>query len=110
MVGPVIDEVAGDSTPVRSMWSRWMLRANGDTTTKYGITSIPAIYLFQGVARVVKETVGAKTKSALLASSPSTWANLSKESREKPSVMFRETSPRLYIQLISTVKNYFCKI
>jgi len=42
------------------------VEANGDTAMKYGITSIPAIYLFKD-GEVIKKTVGAKTKPALLA-------------------------------------------
>ena len=65
MVGPIIDEIA-DEYAGRVDVVKVDVEANGDTAMKYGITSIPAIYLFKG-GEVVKKTVGAKTKSALLA-------------------------------------------
>ena len=65
MVGPVIDEIAGEYAG-RVDVVKVDVEASGDTAMKYGITSIPAIYLFKG-GEVVKKTVGAKTKSALLA-------------------------------------------
>ena len=65
MVGPVIDEIAGEYAGQVDV-VKVDVEANGDTAMKYGITSIPAIYLFKG-GEVVKKTVGAKTKPALLA-------------------------------------------
>lgn len=65
MVGPVIDEITGEYAGQVDV-VKVDVEANGDTAMKYGITSIPAIYLFKG-GEVVKKTVGTKTKSALLA-------------------------------------------
>ena len=65
MVGPVIDEIAGEYAGQVDV-VKVDVEASGDTAMKYGITSIPAIYLFKG-GEGVKKTVGAKTKSALLA-------------------------------------------
>ena len=65
MVGPVIDEIAGEYAGQVDV-VKVDVEANGDTAMKYGITSIPAIYLFKD-GEVVKKTVGAKTKPALLA-------------------------------------------
>ena len=65
MVGPVIDEIAGEYAGQVDV-VKVDVEANGETAMKYGITSIPAIYLFKS-GEVVKKTVGAKTKPALLA-------------------------------------------
>ena len=65
MVGPVIDEIAGEYAGQVDV-VKVDVEANGDTAMKYGITSIPAIYLFKD-GEVIKKTVGAKTKPALLA-------------------------------------------
>ena len=65
MVGPVIDEIAAEYEG-RVDVVKVDVEANGDTAMKYGTTSIPAIYLFKN-GEVVKKTVGAKPKSALVA-------------------------------------------
>ena len=52
LVAPVIEEIAAEE--------------NGDIALKYNITSIPAIHLFKD-GELVKPTVGAKAKKALLA-------------------------------------------
>ena len=65
MVGPVIDEIAGEYAGQVDV-VKVDVEASGDTAMKYGITSIPAIYLFKD-GEVVKKTVGAKTKPTLLA-------------------------------------------
>ena len=63
MVGPIIDqrgEEYGDKVKVLKL----DVENNPATAMKYGITSIPAIYVFKD-GEVAKHTVGAKPKSAL---------------------------------------------
>ena len=50
MVGPIIDQLDVENNPATAM--------------KYGITSVPAIYVFKD-GEVAKQTVGAKPKAAL---------------------------------------------
>jgi thioredoxin 1 len=65
MVGPILDEIAnehGDKITI--------VKVNVDEepalAQQYGITSIPAMQVFQG-GEVVKSIIGAKPKPALLA-------------------------------------------
>ncbi|MDY6052348.1 MAG: thioredoxin [Rothia sp. (in: high G+C Gram-positive bacteria)] len=63
MVGPVIDQLSeeyGDKVKVLKL----DVENNPATAMKYGITSIPAIYVFKD-GEVAKQTVGAKPKAAL---------------------------------------------
>lgn len=63
MVGPVIDQIGeeyGDKVKVLKL----DVENNPATAMKYGITSIPAIYVFKD-GEVAKQTVGAKPKAAL---------------------------------------------
>lgn len=63
MVGPVIDQINeeyGDKVKVFKL----DVENNPATAMKYGITSIPAIYVFKD-GEVAKQTIGAKPKAAL---------------------------------------------
>ena len=63
MVGPIIDQLDeeyGDKVKVLKL----DVENNPATAMKYGITSIPAIYVFKD-GEVAKQTVGAKPKAAL---------------------------------------------
>ena len=63
MVGPILDQLAeehADSVDVVKL----NVDENGGTAAKYGITSIPAIYVFKD-GEVAKTSVGAKPKAAL---------------------------------------------
>lgn len=63
MVSPVIDQIGeeyGDKVKVLKL----DVENNPATAMKYGITSIPAIYVFKD-GEVAKQTVGAKPKAAL---------------------------------------------
>lgn len=63
MVGPIIDQLGeeyGDKVKVLKL----DVENNPETAMKYGITSIPAIYVFKD-GEVAKQTVGAKPKAAL---------------------------------------------
>ena len=61
----VLDEIAaeyGEKVDVVKV----NVEESGDTAMEYGITSIPAIYLFKD-GQVVKKSVGARPKQALIA-------------------------------------------
>ncbi|HIY94398.1 MAG TPA: thioredoxin [Candidatus Rothia avicola] len=63
MVGPIIDQLGeeyGDKVKVLKL----DVENNPATAMKYGITSVPAIYVFKD-GEVAKQTVGAKPKAAL---------------------------------------------
>lgn len=63
MVGPIIDQLGeeyGDKVKVLKL----DVENNPATAMKYGITSIPAIYVFKD-GEVAKQTVGAKPKATL---------------------------------------------
>lgn len=63
MVGPVIDQIAEEhSDKVKVV--KLDVENNPATAMKYGITSIPAIYVFKD-GEVAKQTVGAKPKPVL---------------------------------------------
>ncbi|WP_409349903.1 thioredoxin [Rothia sp. LK2588] len=64
MVGPVIDEI-GEEYSDKVKVLKLDVENNPATAMKYGITSIPAIYVFKD-GEVDKQTVGAKPKAALL--------------------------------------------
>lgn len=64
MVGPVVDQIAEEyAEKVKVV--KLDVENNGNTAMKYGITSIPAIYVFKD-GEVVKQTIGAKPKAALV--------------------------------------------
>lgn len=63
MVGPVVDQL-GEEYADKVKVVKVDVENNGDTAMKYGITSIPAIYVFKD-GEVVQESVGAKPKAAL---------------------------------------------
>jgi len=63
MVGPVVDQIGeeyGDKVKVLKL----DVENNPATAMKYGISSIPAIYVFKD-GEVAKQTVGARPKAAL---------------------------------------------
>jgi len=63
MMGPVIEELAkemGDKAKV----GKCNVDENGDTSSKYGIMSIPALKIFKE-GKVVKEFIGAQSKMIL---------------------------------------------
>ena len=65
MVSPILDEIAGEHADKITI-----VKVNVDEepalAQQYGITSIPAMQVFQG-GEVVKSIIGAKPKPALLA-------------------------------------------
>lgn len=63
MVGPVIDQI-GEEYSDKVKVLKLDVENNPATAMKYGITSIPAIYVFKD-GEVAKQTVGAKPKAAL---------------------------------------------
>ena len=64
MVGPVIDEI-GEEYAEQVKVVKLDVENNPATAMKYGITSIPAIYVFKD-GEVAHQTVGAKPKAALV--------------------------------------------
>ena len=63
MVGPVVDQIGGEyGDKVKVL--KLDVENNPATAMKYGITSIPAIYVFKD-GEVAKQTVGARPKAAL---------------------------------------------
>ena len=63
MVGPVLDQIAEEHADKIDV-VKLNVDENGETAAKYGITSIPAIYVFKD-GEVAKQSVGAKPKAAL---------------------------------------------
>lgn len=63
MVGPVVDQI-GEEYADKVKVLKLDVENNGDTAMKYGITSIPAIYVFKD-GEVVQKSIGAKPKAAL---------------------------------------------
>ena len=62
-VAPILEELSG-TYEGRVRFAKVNSDENPQVTAAYGITSIPAIYLFSG-GEVVKKAIGAKPKSAL---------------------------------------------
>ena len=62
-LGPVLDAIAAEHAD-RVDVVKVNVDENPAIASKYGITSIPAVYLFAG-GEVVKTSIGAKPKSAL---------------------------------------------
>lgn len=63
MVGPVLDQIAEEHAEKVDV-VKLNVDENSETAAKYGITSIPAIYVFKG-GEVAKTSVGAKPKAVL---------------------------------------------
>lgn len=63
MVGPVLDAIAAEHAEAVEV-VKLNVDENPAVASQYGITSIPAIYLFAG-GEVVRKSIGAKPKSAL---------------------------------------------
>ena len=61
MVGPVLDSIAEEHDSVKVV--KVNVDDNQAIAAKYGITSIPAVYVFNN-GEVAKQSVGAKHKSA----------------------------------------------
>ena len=64
MMGPVIEELAGDVTT--SKIGKLNVDEHPEIAEKYGIMSIPTIKIFKG-GEVVKEFIGVQNKEALKA-------------------------------------------
>ncbi|PZQ89004.1 MAG: thioredoxin [Leifsonia xyli] len=62
-VSPILDQIAEEHADKLSI-VKLDVDANPETALKYGITSIPAMYVFQN-GEVVKRVIGAKPKPAL---------------------------------------------
>ncbi|HST72574.1 MULTISPECIES: thioredoxin [Kocuria] len=63
MVGPVLDAIAAEHADAVEV-VKLNVDENPAVASQYGITSIPAIYLFAD-GEVVRKAIGAKPKSAL---------------------------------------------
>jgi thioredoxin 1 len=63
-VSPILDQIAEEHPEIKLV--KVNVDDNMDTAVKYSITSIPAFKLFKA-GEVVKSTVGAKPKPAILA-------------------------------------------
>lgn len=63
MVGPVLDQIAEEHAEKVDV-VKLNVDENSETAAKYGITSIPAIYVFKD-GEVAKTSVGAKPKAVL---------------------------------------------
>ncbi|KAA9394795.1 thioredoxin [Kocuria coralli] len=63
MVGPVLDAIASEHAGSVKV-VKVNVDDNQEIAAKYGITSIPAVYLFND-GEVQKQSIGAKPKSAL---------------------------------------------
>ncbi|MET0303496.1 MAG: thioredoxin [Microbacteriaceae bacterium] len=62
-VSPILDKIAEENADKLAI-VKLDVDANPETAMKYGITSIPAMYVFQN-GEVVKKVIGAKPKPAL---------------------------------------------
>jgi thioredoxin 1 len=62
-VSPILDKIAEENADKISI-VKLDVDENPETAMKYGITSIPAMYVFQN-GEVVKRVIGAKPKPAL---------------------------------------------
>ncbi len=63
MVGPVVDELASEYEG-KAKIGKVDVDSNSETSTKYGIRSIPALLIFKG-GEVVDQIVGAVPKAQL---------------------------------------------
>ena len=64
-VAPILDEIAAEHSDKLTI-AKLNVDVDPGTSAQYGITSIPTMAVFQN-GEVVKQIVGAKRKSALLA-------------------------------------------
>ena len=64
MVSPIVDEIAEEQAASLKV-VKLNTDENMDTSAKYGITSIPALYVFKN-GEVAKTIIGARPKPALL--------------------------------------------
>ena len=64
MVSPIVEEI-GDELADQLKVVKVNTDDNMQTAGQYGITSIPALYIFKG-GEVVKQIIGARPKPALL--------------------------------------------
>ena len=62
-VSPILDKIAEEHSDKLDI-VKLNVDDNPETAMKYGITSIPAMYVFQG-GEIVKRVIGAKPKPAL---------------------------------------------
>jgi thioredoxin 1 len=62
-VSPILDKIAEENSDKLDI-VKLNVDDNPETAMKYGITSIPAMYVFQG-GEIVKRVIGAKPKPAL---------------------------------------------
>ncbi|MEO5535026.1 MAG: thioredoxin [Pseudolysinimonas sp.] len=62
-VGPILDKIAEENSDKLSI-VKLNVDDNPETAAKYGITSIPAMYVFKD-GEVAKRVIGAKPKPAL---------------------------------------------
>ena len=63
MVGPIVDQIAEENSEKLSV-VKVNTDENLETASKYGITSIPALYVFKD-GEVAKTIIGARPKPAL---------------------------------------------
>lgn len=63
MVSPIVDQIAEENTDKLTV-VKVNTDENLETASKYGITSIPALYVFKG-GEVAKTIIGARPKPAL---------------------------------------------
>lgn len=63
MVGPIVDEIAQEQADKLKV-VKLNTDDNLETASAYGITSIPALYVFKG-GEVAKSIIGARPKPAL---------------------------------------------
>lgn len=63
MMGPIIEELAKE-VEGEAVVGKCNVDENGDSASKYGIMSIPAIKIFKG-GQIVKEFVGVQSKENL---------------------------------------------
>lgn len=63
MMGPVIEQLAGEMGD-KAKVGKLNVDENGETASKFGIMSIPALKIFKG-GQVVKEFVGVQAKETL---------------------------------------------
>jgi thioredoxin 1 len=63
MMGPIVEELAKDMGVVAKV-GKINVDENGDTASKFGIMSIPAIKIFKG-GQIVKEFIGVQQKDVL---------------------------------------------
>ncbi|HIV85934.1 MAG TPA: thioredoxin [Candidatus Monoglobus merdigallinarum] len=63
MVSPIVDEIAGEVSGIKV--GKVNVDEQAELAGRYGVMSIPTLILFSG-GEAVKQSVGAKSKAALL--------------------------------------------